>query len=474
MKSRIMGLAAPLTAVALLAAAPAASAASYIVLGKSAGSLDAKLRSAGGTVVASMPEVGVFVVESDSPNFKSRASRIGGVSAVAPDVMLRYDLPTSLEAGPTLGEATSPPFTGDDDFFFDLQWGHDAVDATEAWEAGYRGAGATVAILDGGFDIDHPDLVPNLGPGGTAWECHANFSADPSIEYGYPDPFSHGTHTAGTVGAADNAFGSIGVAPEATLCLVKVLGDAGSGSFSWLIQGLYHISNPAFGVDVANMSLGAYLPRSTTTDFFCDDDGNCEKVLARDIAALVTAVQRIAQYATHNGITLIASAGNDGQDGDKDKDFLHIPSDVAHVTSISATGPFLWAADPANAYLDWPAIYTHYGRSDIDFAAPGGDYYGAFFDEGYAPCTIAGLTRPCYVFDFVFSTGNGGWYWSVGTSMASPHAAGVAAIIVGKNGGSMNPSHVLREMRAGADDLYQPGKDKFYGMGRVNANGSVQ
>jgi subtilisin family serine protease len=82
---------------------------------------------------------------------------------------------------------------------------------------------------------------------------------------------------------------------------------------------------------------------------------------------------------------------------------------------------------------------------------------------------VAGVTNYCYVFDFVFSTGNGGWYWSVGTSMAAPHATGVAALIISANGGDMSPVEVEREMKRLAADLGKPGMDDVYGKGRVQA-----
>lgn len=97
---------------------------------------------------------------------------------------------------------------------------------------------------------------------------------------------------------------------------------------------------------------------------------------------------------------------------------------------------------------------------------------------------MAGLARPCWVFDLVFSVGGyaqgtpGGpltasYSWSAGTSMAAPHAAGVAALIVGKNGGRISPAALERELRQSADDLGKPGNDSEYGGGRVNAARAV-
>ncbi|HRL13475.1 MAG TPA: S8 family serine peptidase, partial [Aggregatilineales bacterium] len=121
-----------------------------------------------------------------------------------------------------------------------------------------------------------------------------------------------------------------------------------------------------------------------------------------------------------------------------------------------------WATDPDNTFLDNLASYSNYGRSLIDFAAPGGDYVY----PGDEACVVAGLVRPCWVFDLVFSTGNGGWYWSAGTSMAAPHAAGVAALILSEKG-SLNPAQLEAFLRGYSADLGQPGNDPFYGAGRV-------
>ena len=89
------------------------------------------------------------------------------------------------------------------------------------------------------------------------------------------------------------------------------------------------------------------------------------------------------------------------------------------------------------------------------------------------------MTNVCFAFDFVFSTGSNlnpaiaSYFWSVGTSMAAPHVAGVAAIIVGESGGPMSPAHVEAALRASADDLGKSGNDDFYGAGRVNAANAV-
>lgn len=274
--------------------------------------------------------------------------------------------------------------------------------------------------------------------------------------------FSHGMHVAGTIAAAWNYIGTIGVAPEARLCLVKVLLNVGSGSFEDVVEGIIYAADK--GVDIINMSLGGALYKS----------GVPGEYTAREAAELKNFIARAVNYAYQRGVLVIASAGNDGSDGDKDKDLIHLPSDAPNAMSVSATAPIGWAVNPAAAFLDFPASYTNYGRSVISVAGPGGD--AAY--PGNENCTLGGLTRPCWVFDLVFSTGavvgnSAYYYWSAGTSMAAPHVAGVAALIVSRFG-KMHPAQLRTKLERGPDDLGQPGNDPFYGAGRVNAIRSLQ
>lgn len=394
--------------------------------------LQAAVEAAGGTLETVYP-FGVAVASGGD-----LGATIEGVESAVLDS--GFDVERMAFTDEAIGlEFGSPPFSGDDDFFFDLQWGHNYVGAQEAWTAGYRGAGVRVAVLDGGFDLDHPDLVPNINFG-----LSQDFTGE-GLQYGFFDTFSHGSHVAGTIAAADNGFGTIGVAPEAELVLVKVLGDNGTGSFADIIAGIYHAAQVE--ADVMNMSLGLVIPRTENP---------------AEITALAVATSHAVLYAKQRGTLVVTSAGNDGSDMDGDRDNVRFMNGLAGTTGISALTTLNWASDPTNAVLV-PASYTNFGTSMIDFAAPGGsgDYPG---NEG---CVVAGLARPCWVFDLVFSTGNGGWYWSAGTSMAAPHAAGVAALIISANGGEMKPAAVEREMRRMATEMAK-GRTDVFGHGLVN------
>ena len=410
---------------------------------------------------SSLPAVGLATATSSDPNFAAKAARIAGVRSVIPDFEAQFINPVKEYTDESMLEqaAVSNPTN---DPLFALQWGHTAISSPQAWAAGYQGAGARVAVLDGGFDLNHPDLAGNI-------VYSRSFVPGEATQYALPGVGSHGTHTAGTVGALDNNIGVVGVAPKASLLLIKVLEDRDSGAFSWLIQGVLDAVDQK--ADIISMSLGAYLLRNGK---YLDDNGTANPADdfighdAKGTHELLVALTRVMNYARKQGVTVIAAAGNDGTNGNRDGSGLSIPANLPNVISISATAPIGWAANLATN-LDLLTSYSNFGTPDITFAAPGGDSA----HEG-GSCTVAGRRLPCFVFDLVLSTGNGinpngNYYFSAGTSMACPHAAGVAALIVGKNGGPMDPARVEAALRASADDLGKTGRDPRYGYGRVNA-----
>jgi len=419
--------------------------------------LDAQAAAANGTITNKLGEAGVAVATSNDPDFATKAAKIAGVRSVVHDFTYQGFEPEPDRAMETASDNVNPPSTGDSNPLYPLQWGATAIQAPEAWNTGNEGQGVLVADLDGGFELQHPDL-------------RGNIVGSKSFVPGEPAQFvglgsSHGTHTAGTIAAVDNNIGVIGIAPKAKLLLVKVLGDAGSGSFSWLMQGIVYATQQR--ADVINMSLGAALPRNGK---YLDDEGN----VVNDTKAtqeLLVALSKVTNYATKNGVTLIASAGNDANNGNQDKSLVHIPADATGVISISATAPIGWALAPLTANLDRFASYSNYGTPAVTFAAPGGD----FAYPGNEIVVFRGVRQYVWALDMVLSTGRvsatgaGGYTWMAGTSMAAPHATGVAALIIGKNGGDMDPTKVEAALRASADDLGKPGRDPYYGYGRVNA-----
>ena len=429
-------------------AAPTEFAPAYILLGKGnklSKNIEAEVEAAGGVLTGRIDAIGVAFAVSTDPAFPDRVKGVQEVVADAfvaakPAQEAAFDEATAFDAGPLAG-------IGADEPFFPYLWGVRAVDAPAAWEAGVRGEGVVVAVLDEGFGLDHPDVPyrTDLAQSFTCWtviDGVAYLSDDPAdcepTQYVLDDVFSHGSHVAGTIAAKDNGLGVIGVAPEAEIMPVKVLSEVlGGGATSWIMQGIVYATDN--GADVINMSLGGI--RSL---------GQGKGTSA--IAKTLNAYRRAVGYAVKNGVTVVVAAGNDAIDADGNGPQRITPADFEKAVTISATAPEGFFDDPA-ADPDVPASYTNYGTSLVDFAAPGGD-----FDN----------PSPYYYFDMVLSTGASGYYFSAGTSMASPHAAGVAALIISENGGSMKPSRVEAEMRKRAVDLGKPGNDDYYGQGRVS------
>ncbi|MCK4682274.1 S8 family serine peptidase, partial [Candidatus Bipolaricaulota bacterium] len=212
--------------------------------------------AAGGQLRTRFDQVGAALVTTEASSFVADMAAMPGVQYVVPDVVLNWH-PGETYVEVLEGEPATLPAResiGDDEPFYNAhQWSMKAIDAPGAWDAGYTGAGVRVAILDSGIDPEHPDLEPNLN---TALSTSFVLPDEPYID----DGDGHGTHVAGIVAAADNALGSIGVAPNAEIVAVKVLNSAGIGAFSWVISGMLYAN--AIGADVINMSIGAYLPRS--------------------------------------------------------------------------------------------------------------------------------------------------------------------------------------------------------------------
>lgn len=401
---------------------------------------NAAVITAGGTVTFSHGEIGVGIVVSSAPDFLEKALASQAFTDGAEDMMIEWQPPTEVVK---FDDADVTP--GDETFFF-LQWHLDAIEAPAAWDAGFTGAGVRIAVLDGGMPADHNDIAPNL-------DFAASASFVPGFNFDEDVPgFRHAGHVAGIAAAPDNGLGTIGVAPEATIIGVKVLHD-GSGSFGWIIQGIEYASRSlaagGAGADIINMSLRG---------IFCKGGG---------AGPLVAALNKTINTATKRGVLVISAAGNDMLDVDHLWDCMVTPAESGNGIAISATGPLGWAL--GNMNFRRSAHYTNYGNSLVHVAAPGGDWVLPSND----PCTVGLITRPCWVFDMVFSVwgvdaGIHYYTWAAGTSAATPVVAGVAALIK-QRFPNISVGALKNKLANTADDEGKPGHDPFYGRGFVNA-----
>lgn len=395
-------------------------------------------------------DVGIAIVYSTDPDFETKASQVKGVKSVVKDISSDHSNLGEYQGGLfRQNDLTNTPGIMSDPFV-SLQWGLNAINALEAHQAGFRGQGVRIAVLDGGFDLNHPDLIDNID-----FLASQSFVPTEPLQFVPPasgNTFSHGTHVAGIIGAADNGIGILGVAPEAELILVKVLTNSGTTRTSWVVDGFMHAVNS--GAKVINLSFGQRVAKDSP-----------------NAVSLLETWTTLTNYANSNGVTIIASTGNDNINRDQNTSFIDLPADAPHVLTISATSPLGWVLDPNKRSLDNIASYSDFGIPEIDFAAPGGN-------SNYPDSTIVtfgGLTSPVYVFDLLISTNfDNSWAFGAGTSYAAPHVSGVAALIIGKYNGKISPGRVAAILRKSAADLGQPGRDPYFGFGRVNALKAIQ
>jgi hypothetical protein len=217
------------------------------------------------------------------------------------------------------------------------------------------------------------------------------------------------------------------------------------------------------GCDVINLSLGAVINRRDVPNEATPQEHE------DTISSLQFALDSGINYASDKGATIIAASGNNGMKFEEDgSDVLRVFADFESVLSINACGPKGWYLDPANADYEL-AIYSDYGRAS-DFCGPGGRV-DSTFPDAWASCAYGDIiTAPCWIFDRIFSTGAyGQYFWSAGTSMAAPHASGVAALIISEDPCKYkgNPELVMAEMRRRAADKGKPGFDGEFGFGFV-------
>ncbi|RJQ77039.1 S8 family peptidase [Amycolatopsis panacis] len=422
---------------------------SYVVLyqpGASQRSVDTELGAKCGTKVAYYPEIGVAVASSRNADF---AERIGVMRAYSggKDVAAKKAARAEKRAAVGVLEQTQTRAAAGD--LSAQQWDMRAIHAPEANKINPGSSRVTVGVLDSGIDAKHPALASQVDARQSAG-CITG-AADTTAASWAPTNSEHGTHVAGTIAGKDAARGFSGIAPGVRLASVKVVNDGGYifpeaavCGFMWAGQHHFQVTNNSYYIDPGM--------------FYCRNE-------AGDAAAY-EAVRRAVTYSTNRGTLNVAAAGNSGFDVTKqttDPNRPHpvdsscgiLPKAIDGVVTVSAVG-----------YKGTKSSYSNYGS--VSVTAPGGD--GA-----QQPPEGQGMVCP------LSTISNGGYGTMCGTSMASPHAAGVAALLASRL--PFAPPQALSNLlNAKADPVKcdvaactgPPKNNSYYGHGLVNALNAVR
>ncbi len=275
-----------------------------------------------------------------------------------------------------------------------MDWGIKALHVYDIWKE-TRGKGIKIAVLDTGV-IDHPDLKINI---------HGGINFTSRNEKDFTDRQGHGTHVAGIIAAVDN-IGVIGVAPQAEIYAVKVLGDDGSGSFQMIAEGIeWAIEN---NMDIISMSLGSYV--------------------GSDI------LHKAIKKAYDKNITIVAAAGNDGdEDPDNDIGYPARYDETIAVGSINKYYKRSWFSSDGD---------------ELDIMAPGQDIYSTYLNNEYAILSGTSMATP-------FVSG-------VLALLLSKHKS------LGGKTPVDTPARVREHLIRTADDAGEIGRDNFYGYGIIS------
>ncbi len=314
----------------------------------------------------------------------------------------------------------APALAAPSDTLFSEQWALGKIEAERAW-AKSKGAGVVVAVVDSGVDFSHPDLK---GKSAGSWNCVGVSDDSQDCASGGEDDVGHGTAVAGVAAAVTgNGEGIAGVAPDAKIMSVKVLGSDGTGSIPEIARGVKWAADK--GAEVINLSLGPENILEILDVLFGDSRAQFREEF-----------QEPVDYAAGKGALVVAAAGNDGQ-----------PSFFAgmeHVYVVGATGPD-----------DEVAPYSSTGPN---IYAPGGD------DRNTFDCSEGGPDR-C-----ILTTKRGGTYAPIqGTSFATPHVSGVAALLMSAGLENEEASDRVTESADSIEDGKRVNAAKAVGASAVSA-----
>jgi subtilisin family serine protease len=345
------------------------------------------------------------------PGVKTIAAAVTTAAFLLPAASGHAACPSS-SAG--YGSAGAPLASSPNDPLFPHQWGLTQIKAPGAWALGAFGAGATIAVVDSGADLSHPDLAANLAPG---YDVLSGGACAPQ------DLNGHGTHVAGIAAAVtNNGIGVAGTAPLAKIIPVRVLDATGNGSTDQVAAGIKWAAD--HGAGVINLSLGDTTP------------------LPLDLSGISNAVN----YAYAKGAVIVAAAGNE------DFPFCEYPAMSSNAICVAA-----------NDSSGFPALYSNFPlRLDggVAVRAPGGD--------GSSGCGDANIWSTYWPGAPDDTCGPKGYEPIAGTSMAAPFVSGIAAMLRAAGQSNAQVMDCIRRTSSNGGSY-----DPIRGYGNVDAQAAI-
>jgi len=320
------------------------------------------------------------------------------------------------------------------------QWWLENIDINEAWEITRGAQTVTVAVIDTGIDLDHPEFEGNLWVNPVDGSHGHDFIEDSNGLNRKTALDFHGTSVAGLIAARQDGNGISGVAPNVRVMDLRVFPTTGGASFSDIRNAIVFATQN--GADVINLSLGTS---------FCDIE-EIPEIDRFDVQRSLDALEDAVDFAVANDVVVISSAGNNAR-------CVGFPASFDNVIAVSST-----------TITDEASPFTSLGP-EVHIAAPGGSLSRDQFFEAFAldfqsliPVLETLLVTP-YLND------NYGWF--TGTSASSPIVAGVAALMLSVNP-NLRVDQIEDILAATARDLGPRGRDDVFGAGIIDAGAAVQ
>jgi subtilisin family serine protease len=424
------------------------------------------IAGAGGTLRWTYGQIGVAIAQSSNPNFASAIKQGKGVQGATATTGFAARINGGLTAVEAMDSSADLPVIGTPapggDNLSGLQWDMDQISAPQARAINGGSPSIVVGDIDTGLDFTHPDLAPNV-----------DFANSVSCVGGVPDQNpaawnddnGHGTHTAGTIAAAKNGIGIVGVAPNVKIAGIKA-GDA---------AGFFYPE----AVVCAFMWAGTHHIQVTNNSYFADPWlFNCRN--DPDQRAIWEAERRAIRFAMQSGTVVVTAEGNQAddlahptQDSTSPDNTTPVTRDITNACAVVPVEIPGVIGVTANGNLALKSFYSSYGVSTADVIAPGGDSIlqrTAASPNGRVLSTwpaalIASCTRK--VFD-----GAATYCYLQGTSMASPHVAGVAALVAST--GITSPGAIAARVLNTADPISCPPDLSIYAFFPAVDNGAPQ